>query len=114
MPKAAATVNKMDNLKGTPKNPKMPFSNAPGKVAIKASQSMSQPSNPMPGRKRLDSMTGNSKPSMASQSSYAGKPAATSSGFANSRARELGAFKGSVPVAGLRHTKKPETKNKIN
>jgi hypothetical protein len=88
------------------------FANPAGKNIIKASQSYKQPSNPVPGHKRLECLTGNSKASQASQNSYAGK-SASSSGFANSRARELGSFKGSVPVSGLRHTKKPETKNQI-
>ena len=71
------------------------------------------PSNALPGRTRNDSYTGNSKPSQASQVKYAGKPAGNS-GIVTSRARELGKFIGSVPVSGLRHTKKADTKYKMN
>lgn len=66
--------------------------------------------NPFPKRSDNDSMRG--KAGKSTQSSYAGK-CATSTGFVTSRARELGPFKGSVPVSGLQHTKKSETKNQI-
>ena len=71
------------------------------------------PTNPLPGHRSNESMTGNSKPSQASQISYAGRAATTSSGYASSRGREFGSFIGSVNVSKLRHTKKPETKNQI-
>ena len=84
--------------------------NPSGKSSVKIQSNVS---NPLPGRRHHDCLTGNSKPSQASQKSYAGKSAPTSSGFANSRGREFDPFIGSVNVSKLRHTKKHDTRNQI-
>ena len=103
----------MASTKGVSGAGKFNLGAAPGKNSI--GKPFRSPSNPLPGHKRNESFTGNSKPSQASQVKYAGKPAATSAGFANTRARELGTFIGSVPVKGLQHQKtNPAKANKIN
>ena len=65
--------------------------NPVGKSSTKKSSNVT---NPMPGRMNNDSMRGKAGVGQyTTTSTYAGKPALTSSGFASSRARELGAFK---------------------
>ena len=87
--------------------------NAP--VGKSTTRKMGNVSNPFHGRKDNDSMRGKAGVGKGTTTAnYAGKAAQTSSGFATSRARELSTFIGSVPVSGLRHTKKPDTRNKIN